>query len=316
MIAASNLLEKLDPALLRPGPLRPPDLRRAARPERAASRSSRCTRRTSRCADVDLELVARQTSGLTGADLANICNEAAIFAGREGRDDILTEDFNGALERVVAGMESRRVMNDHEKRVVAYHEAGHALCSRAAPVGREGPQDLDRPARARARLHAEPARGGPLPEVEGGADRLPRRAARRPRRGADRLRLGHDRRLRRPQEGQRDQPRDGRRVRHGQLDELAPARDRRLRDLRQHAPPRGRGAGRHHRRRLPPRPPADRRPTATCSRRWRRTLLEQEVLEREDIERIVGAQARRRRSSRRSPARRRSPRPSARQPAG
>ena len=77
--------------------------------------------------------MARQTSGLTGADLANICNEAAIFAGRERRDSIQTADFQAALERVVAGMQSRRVITDHEKRVVAYHEAGHALCSELLP---------------------------------------------------------------------------------------------------------------------------------------------------------------------------------------
>ena len=78
--------------------------------------------------DIDLEVVARQTDGLTGADLANICNEAAIFAGRDRRDKIVTRDFQMALERVVAGMQSRRVITDHEKRVVAYHEAGAALC--------------------------------------------------------------------------------------------------------------------------------------------------------------------------------------------
>ena len=76
-----------------------------------------------------MEAVARQTSGMTGADLANICNEAAIFAGREHRDELQTKDFQAALERVVAGMQSRRVITDHEKQVVAYHEAGHALCS-------------------------------------------------------------------------------------------------------------------------------------------------------------------------------------------
>ena len=83
--------------------------------------------------DVDLELIARQTSGLTGADLANICNEAAIFAGREQRDFIMTKDFQAALERVIAGMQSRRVITEHEKKVVAYHEAGHALCSELLP---------------------------------------------------------------------------------------------------------------------------------------------------------------------------------------
>src|SRR4029077_14590518 len=79
-------------------------------------------------ADVDLELVARQTSGLTGADLANICNEAAIFAARRGSPQVDGSDFDKALERVIAGVQSRRVLNDHERSVVAYHEAGHAVC--------------------------------------------------------------------------------------------------------------------------------------------------------------------------------------------
>ena len=78
--------------------------------------------------DVDLTLLARQTSGLTGADLANICNEAAIFAARRRADEVRMADFDAALERVVAGMQSQRALSDHEKRVVAYHEAGHALC--------------------------------------------------------------------------------------------------------------------------------------------------------------------------------------------
>jgi cell division protease FtsH len=77
--------------------------------------------------------VAQQTSGLTGADLANICNEAAIFATRRGAKAISIADFDSALERVIAGVQSKRVLNDHEKRVVAYHEAGHALCGELLP---------------------------------------------------------------------------------------------------------------------------------------------------------------------------------------
>jgi cell division protease FtsH len=132
VIAASNLLEKLDPALLRPGRfdrqifVSPPDL--AGREEILRVHS-----RNKPVGDVDLEMVARQTAGLTGADLANICNEAAIFAGRAGRKTVLNEDFEAALERVVAGMESRLVMTDHEKKIVAYHEAGHALCRELLP---------------------------------------------------------------------------------------------------------------------------------------------------------------------------------------
>jgi cell division protease FtsH len=132
VIAASNLLDKLDPALLRPGRfdrqvfVSPPDLRGREEILRVHSENKPLH-------NVDLELVARQTSGLTGADLANICNEAAIFAGRHRRDVVMMQDFESALERVVAGMESRRVINEHEKEVVAWHEAGHALCSELLP---------------------------------------------------------------------------------------------------------------------------------------------------------------------------------------
>jgi cell division protease FtsH len=132
VIAASNLLDKLDPALLRPGRfdrqifVSPPDLK--GRLEVLAVHT-----KNKPLHEVDLSVVARQTAGLTGADLANICNEASIFAGRSRRDVVLMQDFDAALERTVAGMQSRRVMNDHEKRVIAYHEAGHALCAELQP---------------------------------------------------------------------------------------------------------------------------------------------------------------------------------------
>jgi cell division protease FtsH len=80
-------------------------------------------------ADVDLSQVARQTSGLTGADLANICNEAAIFAGRREAQYVSAVDFDASIERVVAGLQQRKVLTEKERRVLAYHEAGHALMS-------------------------------------------------------------------------------------------------------------------------------------------------------------------------------------------
>ncbi len=132
MIAASNLLEKLDPALLRPGRfdrqvfVAPPDIK--GREGILAVHT-----RNKPLQDVDLAMVAQQTSGLTGADLANICNEAAIFAARRGAEGLTDADFDGALERVIAGVQSHRVLNAHEKRVVAYHEAGHALCGELLP---------------------------------------------------------------------------------------------------------------------------------------------------------------------------------------
>jgi cell division protease FtsH len=133
VIAASNLLEKLDPALLRPGRfdrqifVSPPDVAGREAIMRVHSRNKPLGE------DVDLELLARQTSGLTGADLANLCNEAAIFAARTHRDHLVQGDFDAALERVVAGMQSRRTLNEHERRVVAFHEAGHALCAELLP---------------------------------------------------------------------------------------------------------------------------------------------------------------------------------------
>jgi cell division protease FtsH len=132
VIAASNLLEKLDPALLRPGRFDrqvfvvPPDVKGRLGVLQVHTRDKPLS-------DVDLELVAQQTSGLTGADLANICNEAAIFAARRGARAITIADFDGALERVIAGVQSMRVLNKHEKRVVAFHEAGHALCGELLP---------------------------------------------------------------------------------------------------------------------------------------------------------------------------------------
>ena len=134
IMAASNLLEKLDPALLRPGRF---DRQILVSPPGVAGRLEILqvhTRSKPLGDDVDLEIIARQTSGLAGAELANVCNEAAIFAAREGRDVILQADFDNAFERVVAGMQSRRTLTDHERRVVAYHEAGHALVAEVLPA--------------------------------------------------------------------------------------------------------------------------------------------------------------------------------------
>jgi cell division protease FtsH len=128
-MGASNRLQDLDPALLRPGRfdrqilIQPPDLKG----RRAILEVH--TRGKPLGEDVDLDSVARQTSGLTGADLANICNEAAIGAGRRNGARIEMADFDYALERVVAGLQQRRVVTDKEKRILAYHEGGHALVS-------------------------------------------------------------------------------------------------------------------------------------------------------------------------------------------
>jgi cell division protease FtsH len=132
VIAASNRLEKLDVALLRPGRF---DRQIFVSPPDVAGRAAilRVHTRNKPVAEIDFEIIARQTAGLTGADLANICNEAAIFAARGHRTQIFQEHFEAALERVVAGMQSRKALNEHERRVIAFHEAGHALCAELLP---------------------------------------------------------------------------------------------------------------------------------------------------------------------------------------
>jgi cell division protease FtsH len=134
VMAASNLLEKLDKALLRPGRfdrqvfVPPPDMNGRRQILDVHTRDKPLGQ------DVDLERVGRHAAGLTGADLANLANEAAIMAGRAKRDFIAQVDFENALERVIAGLQSRRVITDQEKRVVAWHEAGHALVSELLPT--------------------------------------------------------------------------------------------------------------------------------------------------------------------------------------
>jgi cell division protease FtsH len=129
VMAASNRLEQLDAALLRPGRfdrqvlVGEPDLSSREAILRVHTRDKPLA------PDVDLPTVARQTAGLTGADLANLANEAAIFAGREDRNYITQDNFDEAMERVVAGLQTRRVVTEKEKRVLAFHEAGHALMS-------------------------------------------------------------------------------------------------------------------------------------------------------------------------------------------
>src|SRR5213075_2953204 len=129
VMGASNRLQDLDQALLRPGRfdrqvlVAPPDL--AGREEILEVH----TKGKPLADDVDLKAVARQTAGLTGAELENIANEAAIFAGRKKQKVVRQLDFEDAMERVVAGLQQRRVMTEKERRILAYHEAGHAVMS-------------------------------------------------------------------------------------------------------------------------------------------------------------------------------------------
>ncbi len=134
ILAATNRPEILDPALLRAGRFDRQVL--VDRPDRKGRIDIlRIHLKNLKLAsDVRLEEIAALTPGFTGADLANLANEAAVLATRRGADAICMSDFSGAVERVVAGLEKRsRVLIPKERRVVAYHEMGHALVSLAIP---------------------------------------------------------------------------------------------------------------------------------------------------------------------------------------
>jgi cell division protease FtsH len=127
VMGASNRIQDLDTALLRPGRF---DRQMLVPPPDLAGREAILgvhTRGKPLAADADLRTIARQTSGLTGAELANICNEAAIFAGRRGAQYVSQIDFDAALERVVAGLQQKKVLTEKERRILSFHEAGHAL---------------------------------------------------------------------------------------------------------------------------------------------------------------------------------------------
>jgi cell division protease FtsH len=138
VIAASNHVDKLDKALLRPGRfdrrvlVSPPDRDGREAILRAHAEDKPLA------AGLELADVARKTTGMTGAQLANALNEAAIIAGRAGREEIDRDDLDEALLRQSVGSQQTRRLTEKERRLVAYHEAGHALCFRL--VSDEAPE--------------------------------------------------------------------------------------------------------------------------------------------------------------------------------
>ncbi len=128
LIAATNRSDVLDPALLRPGRfdrqivVDTPDVRGRQRILEVHSKDKPIG------SDVDLEAIAKITPGFTGADLANLMNESALLTARKNKKIITMREVNESLERVIAGPERKgRVMNDDTKRIISYHESGHAL---------------------------------------------------------------------------------------------------------------------------------------------------------------------------------------------
>jgi cell division protease FtsH len=136
VMAATNRPDVLDPALLRPGRFDRQIV--VHRPDRVGRLKilQVHSRNKPLGDDIDLEVIARRTPGFTGADLANLCNEAALMAARGRKKRIGMNDFIEAAERVMAGPEKRtRVISDFERRVVAYHESGHTLVGLLVPNG-------------------------------------------------------------------------------------------------------------------------------------------------------------------------------------
>ena len=136
VLAATNRPEVLDPALLRPGRFDRQVL--VDRPDLAGRQKilEIYAAKVRLDVEVNLKQIATRTPGFAGADLANLVNEAALLAARNQRDTVTQADFNEAIERVVAGLEKKsRVLNDKEKKIVAYHEVGHALVGAVMPGG-------------------------------------------------------------------------------------------------------------------------------------------------------------------------------------
>ncbi|MDX1659663.1 MAG: ATP-dependent zinc metalloprotease FtsH, partial [Nitriliruptorales bacterium] len=134
LIAATNRPDILDPALLRPGRFDRQIV--VDRPDLIGREAilKVHTRGKPLGEDVDISVLARQTPGFTGADLANLVNEAALLAARFGKQEISMAELEESIERVIAGPERRtRLMAEREKRTVAYHEAGHAIVGHALP---------------------------------------------------------------------------------------------------------------------------------------------------------------------------------------
>ncbi len=134
LLAATNRPDILDPALLRPGRfdrrivVDSPDVREREEILRYYTKQKPLSE------EIELSVLARRTPGFTGADLENMCNEAALIAARQNKKQLDMSDFDEAVDRVLAGPERKtRVISDKEKKVLAYHEAGHALVANMLP---------------------------------------------------------------------------------------------------------------------------------------------------------------------------------------
>ncbi len=133
IMGATNRPEVLDPALLRPGRFDRQVL--VDKPDvRGREDILRIHVKTVKIADdVELRVIAARTAGFAGADLANLVNEAALLAARKDKTAVEMKDFDEAIDRIIAGLEKKRVMSDKERRIVAFHESGHAIVASVLP---------------------------------------------------------------------------------------------------------------------------------------------------------------------------------------
>ena len=133
IMGATNRPEVLDPALLRPGRFDRQVL--VDKPDvRGREDILRIHVKTVKVAEgVDIRVIAQRTAGFAGADLANLVNEAALLAARKDKTAVEMKDFDDAIDRIIAGLEKKRVMSDKERRIVAYHESGHAIVASILP---------------------------------------------------------------------------------------------------------------------------------------------------------------------------------------
>ncbi len=134
IMGATNRADVLDPALLRPGRFDRQIL--VDRPDFNGRIEifKVHTRELVLDTEIDLHNLAALTPGFAGAEIANVCNEAALLASRKGRNKIKMEDFHEAIERVIAGLEKRnKLINPHERQIIAYHESGHAIVGHFTP---------------------------------------------------------------------------------------------------------------------------------------------------------------------------------------
>ncbi|PYR58272.1 MAG: cell division protein FtsH [Acidobacteria bacterium] len=133
IMGATNRPEVLDPALLRPGRfdrqvlVDKPDVRGREDILRIHTKAVKIA------PDVDLKVIAARTAGFAGADLANLVNEAALLAARNDKTAVGMQDFESAIDRLIAGLEKKRVMSGKEREIVAYHESGHAIVASVLP---------------------------------------------------------------------------------------------------------------------------------------------------------------------------------------